>query len=270
MLKPADATQLVPVACGDLARIGAPNDGGYVVPLAVVRQATYLISFGLSLEWSFEEDFVRHNPGVIVHCYDHTVSGRRIANHSLENLVKLPRDPSRQRWREALRYFSYRRFFRGRLHHYHHRNRVWDSNESDSVTIHDVFARLEPGGAVFLKMDIEGAEYRVLADLAEYASRIEAIAIEFHDIHLHPDRFDAAIAQLRKDFHIVHVHGNNYRGLSPSGLPQVLEITLQNRRLFQGTPQASPRSYPVPGLDAPNNPAKPDLQLDFLRAPGQS
>ncbi|MDH4282745.1 MAG: hypothetical protein OEV36_08850, partial [Myxococcales bacterium] len=115
MLKPADATQLVPVVCGDLTRIGAPNDGGYVVPLAAVHQAQYLISFGLSLDWTFEEDFVRHNPGVIVHCYDHTVSGRRIAIHSLKHLVKLPLGPSRQRWRESLRYFSYRKFFRSRI-----------------------------------------------------------------------------------------------------------------------------------------------------------
>jgi FkbM family methyltransferase len=264
MLKPADATQLVPVVCGDLARIGAPNDGGYVVPLAVVRQVKYLISFGLSLDWTFEEDFVRHNRGVIVHCYDHTVSARRIAIHSLKHLGKLPLGPSKQRRQESLRYLSYRMFFRGRIHHYHHRTRIWDSTEGDSATIHDVFAKLAPGGGVFLKMDIEGSEYRVLADLAAYASRIDAMVIEFHDIHLLAERFDAAIAQLRKEFHVVHVHGNNYRGLSPSGLPNVLEITFQNRRLFNGTPQASSRSYPVQGLDAPNNPARPDLELHFL------
>jgi hypothetical protein len=264
MLKPADATQLVPVVCGDLTRIGAPNDGGYVVPLAVVRQVKYLISFGLSLDWTFEEDFVRHNPDVIVHCYDHTVSGRRIAIHSLKHLVKLPLGPSKQRRREALRYLHYRMFFRGRIHHHHHPNRIWDSNEGDSVTMRDVFAQLAPHGGVFLKMDIEGSEYRVLADLVEYASRIEAMVIEFHDIHLLAERFDVAMAQLRKEFHVVHVHGNNYRGLSPSGLPKVLEITFQNRRLFHGTPQASLRRYPVQGLDAPNNPASPDLELPFL------
>jgi hypothetical protein len=90
------------------------------------------------------------------------------------------------------------------------------------------------------------------------------MAIEFHDIHLFGEQFAAAIRQLRQELHIVHVHGNNYRGVSPSGLPNVLEITLQNRRLFRGPPEVSRLSYPVPGLDAPNNPAKPDVELQFL------
>ena len=264
MPTPLDVSQLVPMACGDLTRIGAPNDGGYVVPLTVVRDVKYLISFGLSLDWSFEAEFVRHNPGAIVHCYDHTVSGRRIARHSLEHLIKLPLGPSRQRRRESWKYPSYLLFFRNRIHHYHHRKRIWDEAGGDSVTIREVFAQVDPDGGVFLKMDIEGAEYRVMADLAEYASRIDAMAIEFHDIHLHEEQFDAAVRLLRREFHVVHVHGNNYRGVSPSGLPCVLEITFQNRRRFRGTPEVSRLSYPVQGLDAPNNPAKPDLELQFL------
>lgn len=269
MPTPVDVSQLVPIACPDLTRIGAPNDGGYVVPLGAVREARYLISFGLSLDWSFETDFVRHNPRVIVHCYDHTVSARRVAKHSFNNLIKLPLSPSPERRREAGKYLSYLRFFRRRRHHHHHKKRIWDEAGGDSVTLHEVFAQVEPAGGVFLKMDIEGAEYRVLSDTLAYADRIDAMAIEFHDVHRLGDEFNAAISRVRRQFHVVHLHGNNYRGADPDGLPGVLEITFLNRRCLRGAPEVSRLRYPAAGLDAPNNPAKPELALPFLSDPAR-
>jgi len=114
-----------------------------------------------------------------------------------------------------------------------------------------------------LKVDIEGSEYRILDDLAEFVDRIDAMAIEFHDIDILSDQFDAAIARIQKDFHIVHVHANNMAGLSPSGLPNELEITFLNRRLFDREPPPSTFRYPVEGLDAKNDPILPDLKLHF-------
>jgi hypothetical protein len=59
------------------------------------------------------------------------------------------------------------------------------------------------------------------------------------------------------------VHADNTGGLSPSGLPNVLEITFLNRRLFEARPGRSERSYPALGLDAKNDPVLPDLKLHF-------
>jgi FkbM family methyltransferase len=259
MLKPADASKLFPVVCEDLERLGARHDGGLVVPKSAVQRAKYLLSFGVAFDWSFEAAFFRENPSVAIHCYDHRLNARRVAFHSLKSFFGAALEPAR--FQDAFKYFSYRTFFRGRVQH--HKNRVWYNHDADSVTVKDAFARLGPRGEVFLKVDIEGSEYRILDDLAEFTDRIDAMAIEFHDIDILSDQFDAAIARIRKDFHIVHVHANNMAGLSPSGLPNELEITFLNRHLFDREPSPSTLRYPVEGLDAKNDPILPDLKLHF-------
>lgn len=40
-----------------LIRLGRPNDGGYLVELNSILNTKTLISFGISSDWSFEEDF---------------------------------------------------------------------------------------------------------------------------------------------------------------------------------------------------------------------
>lgn len=260
MLKPADLSKLVPVECSDLARLGPPHDGGYVVPLAAVRRAKHLISLGLSLDWTFEIDFRRLNPNTFVHCYDHTISGWSIARYSAGHFMKLFYGPSRNCWHRVFKYFSYRAFFRGHVHH--HQSRVWYNHDDDSVTIRDIFAEAARG-EIFLKIQLEGSEYRIIDDIVEFSDRIDAMVIEFHDIDMMAEQFHAAVDTITKHFYVVHVHGNNSGGLSPAGCPNVLEVTFQNRRLFVEDPPRSARSYPVHGLDARNDPDRPDLTLHF-------
>ena len=44
------------VSC-DLIRVGSKNDGGYVIPKSSINEVQVLISFGLSDDWKFEQDF---------------------------------------------------------------------------------------------------------------------------------------------------------------------------------------------------------------------
>jgi hypothetical protein len=188
------------------------------------------------------------------------LSRKMMAVHSLKNFPKLLVGPNKKNLHDALKYFSYRGFFHGRIHH--HQSRVWYNHDEDSVTMRDVFGEV-PHGEVFLKIDIEGSEYRIIHDIMEFQARIDAMVIEFHDIDIMAGPFDDAIAQIREHFHVVHVHGNNYGGLSPSGFPNLLEVTFQSKRLFDQDPPHFRRTYPVHGLDARNDPERPDLTLHF-------
>src|SRR5262249_2254017 len=145
---------------------------------------------------------------------------------------------------------------------HHHQSRVWYSHESDSVTMRDVASEASRG-EIFLKIDFPGAEYRILDAVAEFWDRIDAMLIQFHDIDIMAEQFDASIAAIRKQFHIVHVHGNNSVGVSPTGFPNLLEVTFLHRRLVAGEPVRSLKSYPIHGLDHRNDPDKPDLLLHF-------
>ncbi len=131
------------------------------------------------------------------------------------------------------------------------------------MTIGDAFSRLPAECQVFVKMDIEGSEYRVLDDLLRHSRNVVAMAIEFHDVDLLHDQFNSLVEKIKRDFHIVHIHGNNMGGMTPFRFPIAPEMTFLNKRFFNSPPPPSRLKYPVPGLDRPNHPATPDFAFEF-------
>ena len=50
-----------------------------------------------------------------------------------------------------------------------------------------IFERIK-SNKIFLKIDIEGSEYRILDDLIRYQDLIKGLVIEFHNIDLHMEK----------------------------------------------------------------------------------
>jgi hypothetical protein len=252
-----------PVACEQLARIGSANDGGYVVPLDAVRAARALLSFGLSHDWTFERDFKKHNADAVVHCYDHTVSLRTAFEYSIGQLLRFVLQFRTRAFRKIFTWIDYLFFFRGDKVHF--RQRIWRDNQDNSATVEDAFGRLPAGCPIFVKIDIEGSEYRILDDVIRHSQNIVSIAIEFHDVDILVERFNSLVEKIKRDFYIVHIHGNNMGGTTPSGFPIAPEITFLNMR-FLSSPLPSRLKYPIPGLDQPNNPRLPEFAFEFRPA----
>lgn len=261
MTNPVHIEKLRPVSCGRLVRIGNANDGGYVVPVEAVKRARALVSFGLRFDWSFERDFRKLNPAVTIHCYDHTVSRRSALLFSVTQLLRFFFTLRTRALRDSFTWFDYQLFFRRDTVHF--KQRIWRDRGRNSVTVKDVFARIRGKMPVFLKVDIEGGEYRVLDDILVHADEIDAMAIEFHDVDILPELFNECIGRIRQKFHIVHIHGNNFAGLAPFNFPSAPEITFLNKRLFTAEPSPSQFRYPVRDLDSPNDPKTPDYELVF-------
>jgi FkbM family methyltransferase len=258
---PIQLSDFHPVACEQLARLGSPNDGGYVVPLDAVRAARALLSFGLSHDWTFERDFKKHNANALIHCYDHTVSLLTTFQYSIGQLVRLVALFRASAFRKAFRWIDYLVFFRADTIHF--KQRIWRDQQNNSATIDDVFGRLPAECPVFVKIDIEGSEYRVLDDLLRRSQNITAMAIEFHDVDILTDRFNALVEKIKRDFHIVHIHGNNMGGVAPFQFPIAPEITFLNKRFLGSAPSPSRLKYPIPGLDRPNHPRFPEFTFEF-------
>ncbi len=258
---PIQLADFHPVACESLGRIGDTNDGGYVVPLEAITAAGALVSFGLAHNWTFERDFKSLNPGAIVHCYDHTVSLLTAFQYSFGQLLRFVVQRRTSALRRAFRWIDYLLFFRADRKHF--KQRVWRDRQFNSVTIEDVFGRLPSECQVFVKMDIEGGEYRVLDDLLSRSKNIVAMAIEFHDVDIVPQMFNSFVEKIKRDFHLVHIHANNMGGVAPFNFPIAPEITFLNKRFFKSAPLASRLTYPVPGLDRPNYPQFPDFTFEF-------
>jgi hypothetical protein len=225
-----------------VVRLGSPNDGGYLVSPLAVEQADVLLSMGLSDDWAFEEQFRELNPVPVV-CLDHTVTPRFWIKRALASGL-----------RGVARFLAYRRFFRGTVEH---RRVCVGYDGAGSVSLPSLLAEM-PNDAIFLKCDIEGAEYRLLSDIAAHAHRFTGIAIELHDIDLHRDRISRFLASM-PDFRVVALHPNNCAGTDGAGDPLVVELTLTRHDL------AGPRTLAAEH-GQPNDPERPDIELRFVLA----
>ena len=114
---------------------------------------------------------------------------------------------------------------------------------------------------IFLKIDIEGAEYRIIDSILKHAESIMGMAIEFHETDPYRIIFIDTIKKLQKEFAIVHIHGNNDGPLAIDFLPETLEITFVKKNLI--SLDSKRLNLPIQGLDQPNNPNKPQYQLIF-------
>jgi hypothetical protein len=262
---------LVPAECPDMRRLGSPNDGGYVVPMRALERASVLLSFGVSVDWTFERDTLVVNPGLVIHAYDHTVGPRKFVGLALHSALTLPLQllrlsprGTRKTLRKLHRSLDYFFFFKGRCRHF--RQRVWFNDDRGSAGIKSIIARTGATAphSIFAKIDIEGSEYRVLPFIAEQAHLFSGLAIEFHDTDICAATFDAQIALLRRDFEIVHTHANNYGGLSVDGQPMTWEVSLLHKDLLDRPVRPYTGPLPRPGLDTPNDPSRPDYELFLM------
>jgi len=130
-------------------------------------------------------------------------------------------------------------------------------NQTDSSPVDDIFAKTNSSN-IFVKIDIEGFEYKILNDLLKYSDRLEELVIEFHDTSFLQDKFRNVLELISIEFDAVHAHGNNFEALDPSSeLPEVLEMSFV--RKVRHSDRAFAVGFPIPGLDQPNDKSREDL-----------
>lgn len=257
-----DLAWLKPTIVEGLMRVGSEYDGGYVMPEKLISDAEVLISFGLSDDWSFEEEFLDRNPNISIHAYDYTISLKAFRRRYRKALLKilsgkLSKLHGYQRERRILK--SYQEFFRGKVQHYE--NRIHNRNDMPfDVTIEQVLAKTS-SDKIFVKMDIESAEYRVIPSLVNYHNRILGYAIEFHDTEPLRTVFKESVERLQSHYTIVHVHPNNFGGVALDNLPESLEITFLRNDYVAGSMKRS--ELLLMGLDAPCDYKHPEYALSF-------
>ena len=109
---------------------------------------------------------------------------------------------------------------------------------------------------IFLKIDIEGPEYRILDQILASEHRLTGLAIEFHDCDLWLDQITNLLK--KSSLEIAHVHANNFGPITKEGVPVSIELTMTSNRIASKTIKQIPHR-----LDKPNNPLKLDIILHF-------
>jgi len=272
-----------PKASDDLIRVGRVFDGGYVINETALRRTKYLLSFGVNDDWSFEADFLHRNPDVTIFCFDNSVSKNAFRDRIVDSLNQI----LSVRFILGLLSLNFRGA-RNKISNLKRAKRVYSdfcqfftqanvrfvakgiSSEASGpfLTMSDVF-RLIPQdslteNSVFIKMDIERSEFRVLPDLFKFREYVAGLVIEFHDLDILWTNFAELMSKLGEDFEVTHIHGNNFCGLIPNtDTPKLLEITFLKRPLLNYHSAHETTSYPISGLDFPNDPHQRDYPLHF-------
>lgn len=224
-------------------RVGHPNqDGGYIIA-ELPGDYDGFISGGIEKDITFETDLLSIYPNMRCIAFDGTIDSLP-SNHNRINFIK---------------------------------KNVDKKNSENSTDLVEYIT----GENMFLKLDVEGYEYRVLPELIERdkLKYFKQMIIEFHtpfDIHKHPDWYGKDIQNVSEeifrnvlcrinDTHtLIHLHGNPVPGVHTFEgitIPNVFECTYI-RNDFIENKQKNVKPVPTP-LDRPNIPGYKEIDLNY-------
>jgi len=251
-----------PIAKFELLRLGKNNDGGYLIEQESLSSANSLLSFGLGYDWSFEKDFFNYKrKNIDIHVYDYSIKKSNIKKFSLssfKNIFKINYYFKKNFYlnlkNNLLLYSDYRKFFKKNVKHFNNAIGLGPNliNFNDTINKIDKFP-------IFLKMDIEGSEYRILDEIIKNQNKFCGLSVEFHSVDLHKERIIKFIKDL--NMNLVHIHGqnvdnNNY--LDKNGDPTNIEITFSVSKKNIGDKPEIPHS-----LDQPSDVRYKETKLNF-------
>lgn len=242
---------LRPETPSDLVRLGKDNDGGYLVSKADMRKAECLISLGIKDDWSFEVNFQNENKCPVI-AFDASTDSKKILKRGVRKAIKIY--TLYGAFADFKKYINYHSFFSTSGKHVPFF--IGPFHEDDAYKPFSHISAQTESKAIFLKIDIEGDEYRLLNDIVKIQTRLVGLVIEFHDCDLHQDKIKEFLEKI--DLSLLHVHINNWSPIcSGARLPKYIEITL-------GRGSASPDLYKnARAIDMPNTKHRPDFVCCF-------
>ena len=244
--------QLKPKYEYELIRIGSNGDGGYLVEKQSLTKSKFLIGGGINDNWDFEKQFARPFIGIYDKLSLMYLFQRLIINTAKIFLFKNPKFFIKSIGNIFEYFILKKNFIKGYISDYENH----DKNYITIKTIIDEHCSKISSNSIFLKLDIEGSEYRILDDIIDLQDLFSGIIIEFHDIDLHQEKILKFVKNI--DMHLVHIHPNNYGGVDKNNDPKVIEIT------FSKSPKIISERVILPNiLDKPNDKKIQDLKLKF-------
>lgn len=227
-----------------LKRIGRDYDGGYVVAEKSLKMADVLMGYGIADDPSFEEAFsdIYQKPS---YGFDGGVENITSKNKLFTFL------------RESI---SSDKFLYG-----------GQTSSGKVSTFGQQVARLKlRNKKIFIKMDIEGAEYEAFVDILPYASQITGIVLELHFKSLESiKKAINLLSHIEQNFLLIHIHANNacgggfFSNQAKGKIRYMLELTYINKNLVTHFEVSKNQKHPQP-LDMPNIPSRPDVEFEIL------
>lgn len=200
-----------------LTRFGDDNDGGYYVFSSLLNKNQTLISAGLGDDISFEFQ-ISDQIGSIVGL-----------DHTINKIEQLPSNMT-------------------------HICKALKSNLNENSLDVDYLVKKYPADDFLLKIDVEGDEWEILANMQQIVLRqFSQIIIEFHGFAspISSSKFEimtAALKNLQDSHSLIHAHPNNYgtyRYFGDLKVPDIIEVLyIRNNELTKITKSKSNLQMP--------------------------
>jgi hypothetical protein len=226
-------------------RVGTNADGGYVVNELLTSFTQRLISIGMGLEDTFEvEWFGKYN--TFLEAYDGTYVCQTLCP-------------------------KYSEFVNEKIFYINH-NVGYGQKDIPLDVI------LSGKQDVLLKMDTEGAEYKLLSK--PLPSNVVGVLLEVHDLQVkeNQQKLVDILQNSLKDYFIFHIHGNSWahtfdldvsklqnNAVVVKDFPTVLELSFIHKRLLSNW-ELDSEQYPIAGLDYSNKPDASDIPLKWINS----
>lgn len=242
-----------PKASYTLARLGKDNDGGYLINKESIEQTKLLLSFGICDDFSFEVDFKKHNNCPII-AIDPTSTNKFFLKKIIFNLLRFE---FKNFLSSIFNFYNFKKFFNEKENLLIQKKiGTGGSLNYETITFNEILLLSKVNSNFFLKIDIEGSEYRILDDLIKNSKSIVGIAIEFHDVDLHLEKISDFIEKI--DLDLVHIHANNYSKPNIKDIPTTIELS------FARNPIKIDDNLNLPHkLDQKNDPNSKNIDLFF-------
>ena len=225
-----EAITPVKLANCELERVGDAHDGGYLICKNLVSRAESIYSYGISASDNFG-------------CALSARLKKPVHQYDCFNVTRPPCADATPVFHEEC-VGPKRETLEGRL---------FDTVDAQVARNGDAGKRL------MMKMDVEGSEWASFLTMPESVmQQVDQLTVEFHGVE--EKDYAPAINRLRKVFHVVNVHYNNWT-CSPDVKPlqaTTFEVLFVNKNLGVVEQGGTP-VVPNP-LDAPNNWMRPDCQ----------
>lgn len=186
-----------------LIRIGSNRDGGYLVDQRLL--GSDLLSFGISGDWQFEKDWLAlAERDVRIVAYDGSIGALKFVGTAIASTFRVHK-PSLilRNWSTAI---DYHRFLNAKTC-FHRKFITHSLSDHHHETLSNAMQHPGLKHPVFLKMDIEGAEYELLDLIVLSQDNIAGIAIEFHEPISNIEAICHFVAEL--NLPVTNVHVNN-------------------------------------------------------------
>ena len=247
----------------ELIRLGNNSDGGYVVEKKSIENSEILISFGLSNDWSFEKEYSNFSKKKVF-CYDLSVNIKFWIKDFIRSILNIFfLKEVKKNTKNLFTFFKYKKFFDGK-NNFHIKKHIISKKNKKNIfyeyqltDLNEILHR--ENKPCYLKIDIEGAEYRILNQIIFNQSKITGLSIEFHDFDINLGLIKDFINNL--DLEIVHLHVNNFGLINENSIPSVVEISF-TKKDFVEIDNLNNKNYPL-DLDMPCNVKYLDEKINF-------